>query len=275
MSEASSERFGVAQGKYAAGESGDLVSGQGRYTGDCSLAGQACAVFVRTPFAHGRLRMLKTQRARAMPGVLAVFTGADVKAAGLGELCCLVPFNNVDGSPMAQTRRSLLARERVRFVGEAVAMVIAETQAQAEDAAEAIELDVAIEPAVADIEVALRPGSPRVWPEVPDNTGLHWRTGDAEAVARAMANAHQVTRLRLVNTRVVGNAMEPRAALGWFDERSGRYTLVTPSQGVNMLRQGLIPILGLQAGQLRVLTPQVGGGFGIKTPVYPEQPLVL
>lgn len=273
MSETASQRFGVFQGQYAEGELRDLVSGQGRYTNDYSLDGAAHAIFVRSPFANGRIRALDTARASA--GVAAVFTGADVEAAGLGDLRCLVSFDNANGSPMAQTQRPLLARDRVCFVGEAVAMVIAETRAQAEDAADAVGLDVDAEQAVADVEAALGQDGPRVWPGVADNTALHWRAGDHEEVARALAEAHHVTRLRLVNTRVVGNAMEPRAALAWFDDDSDRYTLVTPSQGVNMLHQGLTQLLGLKDGQLHVITPQVGGGFGIKTPVYPEQALVL
>lgn len=275
MNEPSSTSFGTAQGKYAAGEIRDLVTGQGRYTDDYSLSGQVYAVLARSPFAHGRIRSLDTAAARAMPGVLAIYTGADVEAAGLGQLRCLVPFDNADGTPMAQTRRPLLAHQRVRFVGEAVALVVAETQAQAEDAADAVTLDVDIEPTVTDVVAALQPDSPRVWPEITANTALHWQTGDAEAVIQALRDAHHVTRVRLVNTRVVGNPMEPRSALGWYDQDSDHYTLVTPSQGVNLLRQGLTQLLGLAAGQVRVITPQVGGGFGVRTPVYPEQALVL
>jgi len=275
MDKSSRERFGKAQGQYGEQEIVDLVSGHGRYTSDYSREGQAHAVFVRSSFAHGHIRALDTSQARAMPGVVAVLTGEDVAEARLQDLRCMVAFENSDGSPMAQTARPLLARTYVRFVGEAVAMVVAESRAQAEDAAQAVDLDVNMEAAVSDVEAALQPHSPRVWPEVADNTALRWQTGDHEAVARAMADAHHVTRVRLVNTRVVGNAMEPRAALGWFDEAQARYTLVTPSQGVNLLRQGLVHVLGLKDDELHVMTPQVGGGFGIKTPVYPEQALVL
>ena len=165
--------FGAAQGKYAAGELEDLVSGRGRFTDDYSLGDQAWAVLVRSPFAHGRIRGLDTAAALAMPGVLGVFTGPDITAAGIGELRCQVPFTNADGTPMAQTRRPLLAVDRVRFVGEPVAMVVATNQAQAEDAAEAVQLDVDAEPAVTDVVAATLPDSPLVWPEVTANTALH------------------------------------------------------------------------------------------------------
>lgn len=271
----SSERFGMAQGQHAEDELRALVSGNARYTSDFSFSDQAHAVFVRSPFAHGVIRKLTTDTARRMPGVLAVFTGTDIQRAGLGDLRCVLSLTHPDGSPMAQTPHPLLATDRIRHVGELVAMVVAGTRAQADDAAQAIELDVDMQPAVSDVELALRPDAPALWPEVRENTGLRWCTGDAAAVARRFERAQHVARVRLVNTRVVGNPMEPRAALAWLDENSGRYTLITPSQGVNPLKRELAGMLGLAPERLRVITPQVGGGFGIKTPPYPEQALVL
>ncbi len=270
-----SQRFGAAQGRLFGTEMDELVSGHGCYTSDCSRAHQAFAVFVRSPYAHGRLRPLDLTQARAMPGVLAIYTGDDVAQAGLGTIACTVPFENADGTPMARTERPLLARDHVRFVGEPVAMVVAETAAQAEDAAQALTVEAEMAPAVPGIEAALAPDGASVWPAVADNVALRWQAGDAVAVREAAKSAAHVTRLRLENTRVVGNAMEPRAALGWFDEAEQRYTLVTPSQGVTALVQGLAHLLRVASSRIHVLTPHVGGGFGIKTPAYPEQALVL
>lgn len=275
MADGLPQRFGAAQGRVFETELSELVCGKALYTGDSSVPGQCHAVFVRSPFAHGTIRSVDTARARSMPGVLAVYTGAEVAAAGLGSLQCTVAFRNADGSPMAQTLRPLLARGKVRFVGEAVAMVVAEEAAQAEDAAQAVAVDVDMEPAVSGLEAAMAADGPAVWDEFPDNRALHWQAGDAVAVEDAMARASHVARVRLVNTRVVGNAMEPRAALGWIDPNTQHFTLVTPSQGVNALRHALARILAADEAHIRVVTPQVGGGFGVKTPLYPEQALVL
>ncbi len=274
MSATPPSRFGAAQGWQAEAETRALVSGRALFAADISEAGAAYATFFRSTVASGRLHGLDTRAARSIPGVLAVLTGADVRAAGLGDLEPVVLLPNVDGSPMARTPRPLLAVDRVRYVGEPLAMVIAASTAAAEDAAAVLEPELTPSDAVAGLEAAQRTGAPRVWPELADNVGLQWHAGDPRQVARAFARAAHVTRLRLVNTRVVGNPMEPRAALGWFDEATGRYTLLTPSQGVNALKKALAAVLGEDPERVRVLTPQVGGGFGLRTPLYPEQALV-
>ncbi|HYW02495.1 MAG TPA: xanthine dehydrogenase family protein molybdopterin-binding subunit [Gammaproteobacteria bacterium] len=274
MSEVATERFGAAQGWSADDEVTALVSGRACYSADVSMDGQLHAVFLRSVVACGTLRALDRRPAEAVPGVRAVLTGTDVRADGLGELLPVATVRDEEGTPMASTPRPLLATRRIRYVGEPLVMVIADTPAAAGDAVAALEPDIEVGEAVAGLEAARADGAARVWPEVAGNVGLRWRAGDREAADRAFDRARHVTRLRLANPRVVGNPMEPRAAVARYDRGSGRYTLVTPSQGVNVLRAGLAAVLGEDAGRVRVLTPQVGGGFGLRTPLYPEQALV-
>ena len=243
-----------------------LVRGQGRYTDDVSLPGQAYGVMVRSRNAHGIIRGIDTKAASQMPGVLAVYTGADLK--DYGPLKCLVGLNNRDGSPLKKPRRDALPTDRVRYVGDPVACVIARTLAQAKDAAEAVVVDIEPLPAVISAQEAARDGAPQLYDDVPGNVALDYHYGDAEAVKAAFARAAHVTRLTLVNSRLVVNCIEPRGAVASYD--GGRFTLYVPSQGVFGMRSHLAEALGVDAKQMHVLTGQVGGSFGMKAAVFPE-----
>src|SRR5215213_3108164 len=200
-----------------------LVQGQGRYTDDINLPGQAHAVMVRSRNGHGIIKSIDTAAAKAMPGVLAIYTGADL--AGYGTLKCAVPFKNRDGSEMKKPPRPSLAADKVRFVGDPVAVVIAETAAQAKDAAEAVEVDIETLPAVTSASEAAKERAPQLYDDVPGNVALDYLYGDPAKVAEAFAKAAHVTKLTLINSRLVVNAMEPRAAIASFDQAAGRYTL--------------------------------------------------
>ncbi len=263
-------KFGIGQ-PVPRSEDPVLLQGQGRYTDDISLPGQAYAVMVRSRHAHGVIRSIDTAAAAAMPGVLAICTAADLAAAGFGPLRCGMAFTSRDGAPMKAPDRPALAVGRVRFLGEAVATVVAETAAQAKDAAEAVDVDIEPLPAVTSPRQAMTPDAPLVHDDVPGNLALDYHYGDAEAVAAAFARAAHVTRLTLVNNRIVVNPMEPRAAVAEHDPGTGRWTLHVGSQGVFGLRNTLAKdILQVPRDQVRVLTGHVGGSFGMKANPYPE-----
>src|SRR5215510_8377073 len=212
----SSRADAISLAKYAVGqpvprtENPTLLRGQGRYTDDLNEPGQAYAYIVRSPHAHGILRAVRTSAAKAMPGVLAVYTAEDL--AGYGSHKCIVPLVNRDGTPMKKPERRSLASGKVRFVGDPVACVVAETFSQAKDAGEAIELDVEPLPAVSLASEAAREGAPQLYDDVPGNLACDFHFGDAAKVAAAFAGAAHVTRLPIRNTRVVVAAMEPRTA---------------------------------------------------------------
>jgi len=249
-----------------------LLRGQGRYTDDVNLEGQAYAVMVRSPHAHGILKGIDAAEALAMPGVLAVYTGADL--ADYGGIKCPVSLPDRHGKPMLAPRRPALPTDRIRFAGEAVAYVVAETALQARDAAELVLLDIEPLPAVTEARAALMPGAPQLHADVPGNLALDFHFGDADAVAAAFAAAAHVTRLEIVNNRIIVNAMEPRAAVGQF--REGRWVLHVGCQGVFGLRNALAAdVLNVEPGRLQVLTAQVGGSFGMKAGVYPEYVCLL
>ncbi len=262
----------LAVEKYAVGQSvprkedPKLLRGEGRYTDDVSLTGQAYAVMVRSQNGHGVIRSIETEAARKMPGVLGVYTAADLK--GYGPLKCGVPFNNRDGSPMKKPLREALATGKVRYVGDPVAFVVAETVLAAKDAAEAVVVDVEALPAVTSAEAAAQDGAPLIYDDVPGNVSLDYHYGDAAAVKAAFAAAAHVTKLKLVNSRLVVAAMEPRAALAAHDGQ--RFTLYVGSQGVFGMRANIADALGVPAKDVRVLTGQVGGSFGMKAAVFPE-----
>ena len=269
--------------KFALGQSvtriedAALVQGAGRYTDDVALAGAAHACVLRSPHAHANILDIDTVAARKAPGVLAVLTGADAVADGLGDIPCLVPVTNIDGTPRADTPRPVLALKRVRHVGDPVALVVAETLAQAKDAAELIEIDYAPLPAVADTRGATRAGTPRAWDHIAGNLCFDIGAGsDKSAVDAALARAAHVSRLELVNNRVIANPIEPRAALADFDPASGRSTLYTPSQGPHVIHGQLAEaVLKIDKDQLRVISGNVGGAFGMKIFLHPEQPLLV
>ncbi len=259
------ERFAVGQ-SVPRSEDPMLLRGHGRYTDDVSLPGQAYAVMVRSSSAHGTIRGIDTAAARKMPGVLAVYTAADLE--GYGPLKCVVPLKNRDGSPMHKPWRGALAKDRVRYVGDPVACVVAETVNAAKDAAEAVVVDIEPLPSVVSAEAAAKDGAPQLYNDVPHNIPLDYHYGDAAAVDVAMQKAAHVTRMKLVNSRVVVNAMEPRAALASYD--GGRFTLHVPSQGVTGMRANIADAMGVDGKAVHILTGQVGGSFGMKGAVFPE-----
>ena len=265
-------KFGIGQ-PVRRTEDPMLVRGEGCYTDDIKLTGEAYAVMVRSRIAHGVIKGIDTAAARNMPGVLGVYTGPDL--AAYGTLKCIVPFNNRDGTPMKRPPRPALATDKVRFVGDPVAFVVADTLLQAKDAAEAVEVDIDALPAVVRPEEAARPGAPLIHDEAPGNVALDYHFGDSAQVAAAFAKAAHVTRLKLVNSRVVVNAMEPRAAIGIHDPASGRFTLHAPSQGAFGMRGNMAEILKVEPKQVRILTGHVGGSFGMKSAPFPEYVCVL
>ena len=265
-------KFGVGQ-PVRRSEDPKLVRGEGCYTDDLSRAGQAYAVMVRSRDAHGTIRSIDTAAAKAMPGVLAVCTAADLSA--YGPLKCNLPLKNRDGSPMRYTPRPALAGDKVRFVGDPVACVIAETIAQAKDAAEAVTVDVEPLPVVLKPADAVKSGASLVFDAVPNNIALDFHYGDAAKVAEAFARAKHVTRLETSNQRMVVNAMEPRSAIGEYDKTDSKWTLYSSSQGVHGMKTSLMDILSAPADKVRVVTGQVGGSFGMKASVYPEYVCIL
>jgi aerobic carbon-monoxide dehydrogenase large subunit len=259
------EKFAIGQ-SLPRSEDPMLLRGEGRYTDDVSLPGQAYAVMVRSRNAHGNIRSIDTDVARKMPSVIAVYAAADL--AAYGPLKCIIPFKNRDGSPMRKPWRGALAKDKVRYVGDPVACVVAETVLAAKDAAEAVVVDIEPLPAAITAEEAVRDGAPLLYADVPGNVCLDYHFGDTDAVAAAFGKAAHVTRLNLLNSRVVVNAMEPRAALAAYD--GNRFTLYAPSQGVNGMRANVAEALGVTPKDVRILTGQVGGSFGMKAAVFPE-----
>ena len=256
-------------------EDDTLVRGKGKYTDDFSLPGQAYAWMVRSHHAHGIIRGIATTAARAMPGVLGIWTGAELAAANYRPFVCGLPLKSRDGSPLLQTNRMPLATDKVRFVGDPIAFVVAETIAQARDAAEAVEVDIEELPAVTNAAEAARPGAPQLYDHIPNNVALDFHYGDTAMIDAAFAGAAHVTRLDIVNTRIAVVAMEPRVALAKFDKASERYTIQVPTQGVSGNKAILARILNVPPEKVRVLTANVGGSFGMKNLNYPEYTCIL
>jgi carbon-monoxide dehydrogenase large subunit len=246
-----------------------LVQGQGRYTDDVAPEGQVFLRFVRSTSAHARLLSVDVEAAKAMPGVLAVFTGADLDAAGVRPIAVAPAFRRPDGAPMATPPKRALALDVVRFVGEAVVAIVAETREAARAAGDAVAIDYEPLPALADAVSATAPGAPVLWPAAPDNISAEMRHGDAAAVAAAFAGAAHRVELDLVNQRLAACPMEPRSVLAsWAD---GRLTVRLSSQMPTGVRGGLVDAIpGLSTETVRVLVGDVGGGFGMKTGIYTE-----
>ena len=269
------QKFGVGQ-PVRRKEDDTLVRGKGKYTDDFSLPGQVYAWIVRSSHAHGILRGIDTEAAKAMPGVLGVWTGADLASANYGPYTCGLPLKSRDGSPLLQTNRTALMSDKVRYVGDPVAFVVAETLAQARDAAEAVVLDIDPLPSVTSAEEAAKPGAPQLYDHIPNNVALDYHYGDAAKVDAAFAEAAHVTRLDIVNTRVAVVAMEPRAALASYDKASERYTIQVPTQGVTGNRTNLAKnLLKVPNEKVHLLTANVGGSFGMKNINYPEYICIL
>jgi carbon-monoxide dehydrogenase large subunit len=251
-----------------------FLTGRGRYLDDLAFANLAHAVVLRSPHAHARIVSIGTAAARALPGVLAVLTAAAARADGLKPLLPQAAANTQTGEPFAFAPQPLLADDRVRYVGEPVALIIAETRETALDAAEAITVDYAPLPAVTDAALARGAGAPEIAAEVPGNLCFEWLAGDSAAVEAAFAGATYIVRLDIANHRVVTNPIEPRGGIGLYDPASGRYTLYTSSQSLHGTRNHAAPALGVMPEQLRLVAPDVGGGFGAKNFVYPEHVLL-
>lgn len=272
--EESFEKYAVGQSVTRA-EDPRLLQGTGKFTDDINLDGQAYAYVFRSPYSHAKILRLDVQPAKAALGVLCVITAEDLESAGIKPLPCALPVKNRDGSPMIKPDRPSLATNRIRYMGEAVAVVVAETLGQARDASELIELEVEELGSVTDCVAAAENDSPLLHDEAPKNTCLDWEYGEKEAVDAAFSEAHHITKLRLRNNRVHVSAMEPRAALAEYDPDTSRYTLHAPSQGVFGLTGGIANVMGVERDKVHVLTNDVGGSFGMKGAPYPEYPPIL
>ncbi|MCZ6453857.1 MAG: xanthine dehydrogenase family protein molybdopterin-binding subunit [Alphaproteobacteria bacterium] len=253
-----------------------LLRGGGVYTDDRNLPGQAYAVFVRSVVAHGDIKAINIDAAKAAPGVLAVYTHTDIDAAGFGNLPNNLPLKSRDGSDLIVPPRPALAKGRVRNVGEPVVGVIAETLDQARDAAELVELEIDPLPANTDVDAAVADGALQLHEDAPGNVCIDFQMGDADATAAGFEAAAHVTRLRLVNNQVFVSAMEPRAFIGDYDTERDRYVVYTGCQGVFGLRNGLAnAILKVAPEKVRVIAGDIGGSFGMKAMPYNEYPVVL
>ena len=262
-------KFGVGQ-PVSRNEDPVLLKGEGRYSDDVNMPNQAWCVMVRSQVAHGVIKGIDTSEARTMPGVLGVWTGADLNAAGFGPLKTVMMVPQRDGSPMKTPTRFSLATDKVRFAGDPVAFVVAETQAEARDAAEAVVIDIESLPAVTDAREAAQPGAPIVFDDVPGNVCADYHSGDTPKVDEAFAKAAHVTRMRLISNRIVVCAMEPRSAVASYDKETDRYTFQAGNQGAFGLKNQMAALLGVKPAQVRILTGNVGGSFGMKGSPYPE-----
>ena len=253
-----------------------FITGKGRYTDDMVVPGMKHAHFVRSPFAHAEIKKIDTKRAMAMPGVISVLTGKELKADGIGNIICGWMIHSKDGSPMKMGAWSPLAVDTVRYVGDAVVIVIADTKSQARDAAEAVDITYKEKKAVVSAVDALKPGAPQIHPEADKNLIFDWELGDSKAVDAAFKNAAHVTKLDIVNNRLVPNPMEPRATLGVYDSAEDHYTCWTTSQNPHVARLVMSAFYNVAPeNKLRVIAPDVGGGFGSKIYIYPEEIVCL
>ncbi len=253
-----------------------FITGKGQYTDDINRPGQAYAVFVRSPHAHANIKRIDTAAAMKSPGCHAVYTGADIAQDKVGGLICGWMIHSKDGSPMKAGAHPALAQGKVRYVGDHVAVVIGETLAQAKDAAELVTVDYEPLTAVVDLATAQNAGQPQIHAEAPNNTVYQWHLGDKAAVDAAFGNARHVTKIDLVNNRLIPNAIEPRAAIGEYDSGQDSLTLYTTSQNPHVARLVLAAFIGLAPEhKLRVIAPDVGGGFGSKIFIYAEEVVCL
>ncbi|MGX5846950.1 xanthine dehydrogenase family protein molybdopterin-binding subunit [Mesorhizobium sp. PL10] len=253
-----------------------FITGAGRYVDDMVVPGMKHAAFVRSPHAHAQIKKIDVKKAQAMPGVIGVLTGKELKADGIGNLICGWMIHSKDGSPMKMGAWSPLAVDKVRYVGDAIVIVVAETKGQARDAAEAVEITYKELKAVVDATKALQKGAPQVHAEAEDNLIFDWEIGDAKATDAAIKAAAHVTRMKIVNNRLVPNAMEPRAALGHYDKAEDHFTCWTTSQNPHVARLVMSAFYNVAPeNKLRVIAPDVGGGFGSKIYIYPEEIVCL
>ncbi len=270
-------QFGIGQ-PVRRKEDRRFITGSGRYLDDIAFPGEVFAYVLRSPHGHAAIRSIDVAAAKSAPGVLAVLTGADAEADGVRPVPCLAPVAVKPGTPPQNfPRRTVLATDRVRHVGDAVALVIAATRDEAKDAAERIAVEYAALPAVVDIRAAVAPGALQIWPEAPGNVNFVWADGDRQKTEAAFAKATRVIGVELVNNRIVPNSMEPRGAIGVHDPAEGGYTLYASSQGAHLLKEILTGAIlpDTDPAKIRIITPDVGGGFGMKIFVYPEYVMVL
>jgi carbon-monoxide dehydrogenase large subunit len=252
-------------------EDARFLTGAGQYTDDIVLPNQTYAVFLRSPHAHAKIKSIDTAAAMKAPGVLAIFTGKDIPDA-VGGLPCGWLITGSDGKPMKEPKHPILAQGKVRFVGDQVAIVIAESTLQARDAAELIEVDYEVLPSVVDVTNAMKPGAPNVHDDVPGNVCYVWSLGDKAAVDAAFARAKHVTTLEFINNRLIPNAIEPRACNAMWTRADDSYTLYCTSQNPHVERLLMTAfVLGLPEHKVRVIAPDVGGGFGSKIFLYGEE----
>lgn len=253
-----------------------FITGGGRYVDDMVVPGMKHAVFVRSPHAHAQIKKIDVKKAQTMPGVIGVLTGKELKADGIGNLICGWMIHSKDGSPMKMGAWSPLAVDKVRYVGDAVVIVVADTKGQARDAAEAVDITYKELKAVVDATKAIQPGAPQIHAESDNNLIFDWEIGDGKATDAAIKAAAHVTRMKIVNNRLVPNAMEPRAALGHYDKAEDHYTCWTTSQNPHVARLVMSAFYNVAPeNKLRVIAPDVGGGFGSKIYIYPEEIVCL
>jgi carbon-monoxide dehydrogenase large subunit len=252
-----------------------FLSGRGTYVADIERPDMAFGVFVRSPHAHARLKAVDLTAALALPGVVAILTGEDLKRDGVGGIPCGWCVTGKGGVPMKEPPHPALAQGKVRHVGDPVAFVVADTLAEARDAATAVAVEYEALPAVTDVQGALKAGAPAIFDEIPGNTCYDWDLGDLSATNAALKNAHHIARVKLVNNRLVGNPMEPRAAIGEYNRATGQHTLWTTSQFPHIVKllMGNF-VLKIPQHKLRVVAPDVGGGFGVKQFHYAEEAVV-
>ncbi len=266
-------KFAIGQGVKRV-EDNRLLKGTGTYTDDIQVEGALAAYVLRSPVAHATIASIDTSAAKDAPGVIAVYTGEDVKADDLGDLPCVPPVTNRDGTPRADTPRPILAVGKVRHVGEPVAFVVAETAVQARDAAELIEVDYDELEATVDTEGATAAGAPQLFDHIPNNIAFDWESGDKAAVDAAFDAAHKKVEVRVVNNRIVVNSMEVRPVVAEYHADTDRSTLWSSTQGPHVFQTLLAEkVLKIDPAKLRCRTTDVGGGFGMKIFLYPEQAL--
>ncbi len=258
-----------------------LLRGRGRFLDDAPLPGEVYGVFVRSPHAHAKIRSIDVAAARSADGVLAVLTAADMKVAGIGTIYTHFPMPGRNGAALINPVRPPLATDRVMHVGEPVALVVATSTALAQDAADRVGVDYEELPVVTDARAAIAPGAPQLWPQAPGNLSIDWQTpaspdgANEREVARIIAEAPLVARVSHLNQRIAAVAMEPRGATASYDAATDRYTMRVCTQSAIVQRDALAGVMGIKPDKLRVVTEDVGGGFGMKSPVYPEYPVLL
>jgi aerobic carbon-monoxide dehydrogenase large subunit len=269
-------KFGIGQAVRRV-EDQRFTTGAGQFVADFALPRQCQGVAVLSPHAHAVIKRVDATRAKAAPGVLCVLTGADAVTDKVGGIPPFFMPESWGGPTGFSTTRPVLLADRVRCIGDRVAFVVAETEAQARDAAELVDVDYQPLVALVDLEEAAKPGAPKIWEQCPDgNIGVTIVFGDKAATDAAFANAKHVAKVRLVNNRVTANPIEPRCALGAYDAADGKYTLYTPSQDPHSVRAALSSfVFHVPESKIRVVSPDVGGGFGMKANIYPDDVLVL